>query len=167
MVITYRTIGQHIVKYEQWGAQRAEYGSGLLQKLADDLTQKFGRGFSRQNLQNMKQFYILYPNCQTLSSKYFLSWSHYIFLIRLEENERKFYEIESVKNNRSLRELKRQFDSWLYLRLEKNALRKCSRFFMINHYKKIFFTHWFYYGKSYISDTIGTMNHINGRSRYE
>ena len=47
-----------------------------------------------------------------------LSWSHYLKLMRIKDiNERKFYEIESFKNNWSLRELQRQYDSALYTRL--------------------------------------------------
>jgi len=41
MVMTYRTIGQYIVEYEQGGSDRAEYGDGLIRKLSEDLTQKF------------------------------------------------------------------------------------------------------------------------------
>jgi hypothetical protein len=117
MVMTYRTIGQYIVEYEQGGADRAEYGSGLLQKLADDLTSRFGKGFIKRNLELMRQFYLTYQKTNTLSPQFKLSWSHYVCLMRMEENERKFYEIESIVNNRSLRELKRQFDSGLFLRL--------------------------------------------------
>ena len=40
-----------------WG----EYGSGLIARLANDLTPLFGRGFSRQTLQNMRLFYLNYP----------------------------------------------------------------------------------------------------------
>ena len=55
---------------------------------------------------------------QTLSDEFKLSWSHYIKLSRISNpDERKFYEIEAVKNNWSLRELERQFDSALYKRL--------------------------------------------------
>lgn len=55
---------------------------------------------------------------QTLSVKFNLSWSHYLKLMRIDdENERKFYEIESFKNNWSVRELERQYDSALYTRI--------------------------------------------------
>ena len=40
-----------------WG----EYGTGLIARLGNDLTPLFGRGFSRQNLQNMRLFYLNYP----------------------------------------------------------------------------------------------------------
>ncbi|MEQ8171098.1 MAG: PDDEXK nuclease domain-containing protein [Candidatus Eremiobacterota bacterium] len=47
-----------------------------------------------------------------------LSWSHYLILMRMDDiSERSFYEIESVQNNWSVRELKRNFDSALYQRL--------------------------------------------------
>lgn len=55
---------------------------------------------------------------QVLSSFFKLTWTHYIFLMRIDdENERQFYEIESEKHNWSVRELKRQYDSALYTRL--------------------------------------------------
>lgn len=55
---------------------------------------------------------------ETLFKKFNLSWSHYLKLMRIEnENERNFYEIKSQKNNWSVRELQRQFDSALYTRL--------------------------------------------------
>lgn len=54
----------------------------------------------------------------TLISFFKLTWTHYVFLMRIEdENERSFYEIETEKNNWSVRELKRQYDSALYARL--------------------------------------------------
>lgn len=55
---------------------------------------------------------------QTLSSFFQLSFTHYVFLMRIDdEKERRFYKIESEKNNWSVRELKRQYDSALYTRL--------------------------------------------------
>lgn len=54
----------------------------------------------------------------TLISFFKLTWTHYLFLMRIEdENERSFYEIETEKNNWSVRELKRQYNSALYTRL--------------------------------------------------
>jgi predicted nuclease of restriction endonuclease-like (RecB) superfamily len=57
MTATYWEIGRRIVKFEQQGEQRAEYGKELLKQLAADLTQRFGRGFSADNLENMRRFY--------------------------------------------------------------------------------------------------------------
>ena len=62
MTATYWEIGQRIVEFEQGGEERAGYGEQLLEQLAEDLTKRFGRGFSRQNLQQMRQFYSAWPS---------------------------------------------------------------------------------------------------------
>jgi predicted nuclease of restriction endonuclease-like (RecB) superfamily len=72
MTATYWEVGRRIVEFEQSGETRAAYGDAVLSRLADDLTARLGRGFSRQNLQNMRQFYLASPPdqiCQTLSGK--------------------------------------------------------------------------------------------------
>ncbi len=72
MTAAYWLIGHRIVESEQLGEERAEYGAALLERLAEDLTQRFGRGFSRQNLQHMRLFYLAYtPDRirQTVSGK--------------------------------------------------------------------------------------------------
>ena len=113
----------------------------LVYKGAVQLTVEFGKGFSERNIEQMRQFYLVYSKPQTLSAdfknisqtpsvesendisetvprNFNLSWSHYLKLMRIDDlNERKFYEIESFKNNWSVRELRRQFDSALYTRL--------------------------------------------------
>ena len=61
MTAAYWLIGRRIVEFEQSGEERAEYGTALLERLAEDLTGRFGRGFSRQNIQNMRLFYVAYP----------------------------------------------------------------------------------------------------------
>ena len=118
MTNTYFEIGKRIVEEEQGGEKRAQYGKALIQNLAKELTKDFGKGFSPQNLKNMRQFYLVYEKRQTVSSEFKLSWSHYIFLTRVENiDERNFYEIEALENAWSLRELKRQFNSGLFERL--------------------------------------------------
>lgn len=118
MVTTYFEIGRKIVEEEQNGKDRADYGKSLLQDLSKVLTSEFGKGFSVTNIQQMRSFYLSYQKQQTLSVNFKLSWSHYLKLMRIDdENERKFYEIESEKNNWSVRELERQYDSALYTRL--------------------------------------------------
>ncbi len=118
MTKTYYEIGKRIVEEEQGGEKRAEYGKALLKNLSLELSKEFGKGYSEQNLKNMRQFYLSYQKRQTLSSEFKLSWSHYIFLTRIENiNEREFYENEASENSWSLRELKRQFNSGLYERL--------------------------------------------------
>jgi len=115
MTTTYFKIGKRIVEQEQKGKTRAEYGKSLLKTLSSELTKEFGKGFSVRNLEQMRKFYLVFQKTKTVSAKFELSWSHYIFLSRIEnEDERNFYEIESIKNNWSLRELKRQFDTALF-----------------------------------------------------
>lgn len=144
MVQTYYEIGRAIVENEQCGEVRAKYGKNVLKELSARLNAKFGKGFSVDNLENMRRFYLVYgnPKSETVSRKsetgksetvsrtfekikkteFHLSWSHYLFLIRIDNpDERKFYEIEAVKEHWSLRELKRQFDSALYERIVLSA----------------------------------------------
>lgn len=120
MVITYFEIGRMIVEEEQNGKDRADYGKYLIKELSLKLSKNLGKGFSQRNLEQMRQFYFIYSSSisQTLSAEFKLSWSHYLKLMRINDiNERKFYEIEAYKNNWSLRELQRQYDSALYTRL--------------------------------------------------
>ena len=61
MTASYWEIGRRIVEFEQSGQERAAYGEALIVRLSTDLTARFGRGFSRQNLQQMRQFYLTWP----------------------------------------------------------------------------------------------------------
>lgn len=116
MVQCYHAIGKEIVEEEQKGLQRAEYGKALMENLAKQLTARYGKGFSLRNLFLMRSFYLTYPILHSLSAK--LSWTHYRFLLRVEDNnKRSFYEIETVENNWSVRELDRQINSMLFERL--------------------------------------------------
>ncbi len=133
MVYAYYEIGRMIVEEEQHGQNRAAYGKQILQELSNYLTEKYGKGFSTTNLRQMRNFYMVYSQDQiqqTLSAefenlpavstgrRFYLSWSHYLKLMRIDNiDERHFYEIESVKNDWSLTELKRQYNSSLYERL--------------------------------------------------
>ena len=116
MTETYWTIGKYIVEFEQDGNVKAEYGSQLLTKLSHQLTLRLGKGYSRTNLNNMRKFYLCYPNCQTVSDK--LTWSHICELIKIDDElERSFYEKECYKEKWDVRTLRRQMDSALFLRL--------------------------------------------------
>ena len=113
---TYWNIGRIICEYEQSDPSRADYGKQTLKELSRTLTEEFGKGFSRSNLQNMRTFYLTYEKCQTLSGK--LSWSHYCELLSISDAEkRSFYEKEAVNSGWSVRELKRQIESSLFERL--------------------------------------------------
>jgi predicted nuclease of restriction endonuclease-like (RecB) superfamily len=54
-------IGREIVEDEQSGRRRAGYGAKVLAELSARLTQEFGRGYSVDNLEAFRQFYIDYP----------------------------------------------------------------------------------------------------------
>ncbi len=151
MVYTYFEIGKTIVEEEQKGKIRAEYGKKIIKGLSQKLTKEFGKGFSLRNLEQMRKFYLTYgkqietqknKKTQTLSAEldkiknqypeFNLSWSHYLFLMGIEDiKERTFYEIEAYNNNWSLRELRRQFDSALYQRLilsrDKKSVKELSQ----------------------------------------
>jgi probable cytoplasmic protein len=116
LVSTYWEIGRIIIEEEQKRSDRAEYGKQLLIELSKKLSKEYGKGFSRSNLQNMRNFYLLYPICQTVSGK--LTWSHYCELLSISDNsKRNFYEKESINSNWSVRELKRQIKTSLFERL--------------------------------------------------
>lgn len=113
---TYWNIGRIICEYEQTLPHRADYGKQTLKDLSTELTKEFGKGFSRSNLQNMRQFYLTYKKCQTVSGK--LSWSHYCELLTISDTDkRSFYEKEAINSGWSVRELKRQIESSLFERL--------------------------------------------------
>jgi hypothetical protein len=115
MVHTYFEIGRYIVEDEQQGEQRAEYGKAVLKELSAKLTERFGNGFSVENLKFIRNFFLtyekrvnsVYPIRQTVSSKsqttenqydisiisstplpkrqFTLSWSHYLVLMRIKD----------------------------------------------------------------------------------
>jgi hypothetical protein len=65
MTATYSEIGRRIVEFEQGGEKRAEYGKALLERLSNDLTARYGRGFARPNLIRFGSFTVqfrsMYP----------------------------------------------------------------------------------------------------------
>ena len=133
MVYSYYEVGRMIIEEEQNGEQRAEYGKAILKELSKRLTESLGKGFSVENLKLMRRFYVVYSKDQIGQKvstqfenlpvtregrKFFLSFSHYVFLMRIPNiDERHFYEIEAVHNGWGIKELERQYDSSLYERL--------------------------------------------------
>ena len=79
LIQTYWEIGRIIVEDEQDNLERAEYGKKLITNLSKRLTKEYGKGFSKSNLFNMRNFYLTFPIFQTLSGK--LSLSHYCELL--------------------------------------------------------------------------------------
>ena len=115
-VQTYWHIGQHIVEFEQGGAQRAAYGRGLLVQLGQVLSAEFGRGFDASNLRYMRLFYQAFPIRDALRHE--LSWTHYRLLLRVDSPEaRQWYVNEAATQNWSTRALERQIGSLYYDRL--------------------------------------------------
>jgi len=139
-------VGYHIVEYEQQGRDRAEYGERLLEILSRDLKQRLVRGYGWRNLEMFRRFYRSYPISQSVIAKfgillpispsvtlqrlnwqddeYFaklfhqLPWTNFIELIRIDDPlKRAFYEVETINNRWSVRELKRQIASLLYERV--------------------------------------------------
>jgi predicted nuclease of restriction endonuclease-like (RecB) superfamily len=144
---TYWEIGRRIVEAEQQGKRRAEYGQRLIERLSDDLSTRFGRGFSSRNLEQMRMVYLAWPIPQTLSAKsqdkkaqtpsalsvntpslasiasrFPLPWSAYVRLLSVKnEHARAFYETETLRCGWSVRQLDRQITSQFY---ERTAMSK-------------------------------------------
>ena len=144
MTATYWEIGRRIVDYEQRGKSKADYGKQVIDRLAVDLTERFGRGFRRSNLFQIRAFYLTYPNIlQTASAKseaqivqtvsgqlslkdvsarFPLPWSHYVRLMSVKNPEgRSFYETEALRCGWSLPQLDRQISTLFY---ERTALSR-------------------------------------------
>jgi len=140
----YWLIGRRIVESEQKGEIRAGYGEALIEKLAADLTARYGKGFSVRNVWQMKAFYLARPILQTLSAEFDdsaitqtvsaestlvqitrsfpLPWSAYVRLLSVKnELARKFYETEALRGGWSVRQLDRQINSQFY---ERTALSR-------------------------------------------
>ena len=134
MTASYWEIGRRIVEAEQRGRRRAGYGEQLIARLSADLTLRFGRGFSVDNLENMRRFFLTYPgsaisetvsrklNLSKLAQVFALPWSAYVQLLSIKDDHaRKFYEAEALRGGWSVRQLDRQINSQFY---ERTALSK-------------------------------------------
>ncbi|RLB87909.1 MAG: DUF1016 domain-containing protein [Deltaproteobacteria bacterium] len=144
MTAAYWLIGRRVVEFEQSGKKRAEYGEKLIERLACDLSDRYGRGFSVRNVWQMKAFYLAWPIPQITSaeskdptilqtvsaesslagiaSRFPLPWSAYVRLLSVkDENARAFYEAEALRGGWSVRQLDRQINSQFY---ERTALSK-------------------------------------------
>ena len=117
MVETYWKIGERIVKEEQKGKDRAEYGEYLIVNLSKHLTNLFGKGFSIANLKNFRKFYLVCPELATHCVAN-LTWSNIRSIIRISNpEERNFYLTEAASENWSYRVLERNIKSGYYHRL--------------------------------------------------
>ena len=127
MTTTYWLIGRAIVEREQRGVLRAGYGEAVMRHLAEELTARYGRGFSRRNLEQMRGFYLAWPKPQTPSAlsdapAFALPWSHFVRLLSVQNvHARAFYEAEALRGGWTIRQLARQIGSQFY---ERTALSK-------------------------------------------
>lgn len=131
MVNTYYGVGRYIVEYEQGGKARAEYGKGVLDRLSERLTEKYGNGWSVETLTKCRKLFLVYSISSPVGTKsaeivsngdeihnFCLPWTHYQIIMREKDpRARSFYEIEAYNQQWSKRQLQRQVASSLYERL--------------------------------------------------
>ncbi|MBI4710959.1 MAG: hypothetical protein HY767_00615 [Candidatus Omnitrophica bacterium] len=98
-------IGKRIVEVEQDGAIKAAYGTGLLPKRSEDLTRECGAGFSSDNLQKMRRFYLTNPKNAT-SRK--LTWSHFTELLLVRDDKRRArLEKQAIEEGLTIQDVRR------------------------------------------------------------
>ena len=113
---TYMEIGRLLVNNNLSFTSEDTSKEKSLRALSKELTKRFGKGFSKSNLNNMINFYLEYNSVQTLSGQ--LTWSHYCELLSIsDKDKRRFYEIECTNAKWSVRELRRQISSSLFERI--------------------------------------------------
>ena len=118
-VQTYWQIGERIAREEFRFKERADYGNRLIVKLSNDL------GFEERLLYRMLQFYKTYPILSQVATE--LSWSHYIELLAVESNEeRKIYEMLSIKNSFGRNQLREQIRNNAAKKFKKGEIIKLS-----------------------------------------
>ena len=119
MVEAYWEIGRRIVEEEQRGKERAEYGKEIVKNLSKELTEEFGKGFSRRTLWEMRKLYVYfsdYEKVRTLFAQ--LTWSHFQKVLRVSnEKARIFYLTEASENMWSVRTLDRNISTLYYDRI--------------------------------------------------
>jgi len=114
---SYYRLGELIINEEQQGNIKAEYGKKV--NLSKNLTIKYGKGFSLSTLKDCRKFY---RKSQSLTDQlnFKLSFTHYTYLIRLEDDEMRFYEQYAIEQNLTVRELQKAVRNNTILRVGKN-----------------------------------------------
>ena len=119
-------LGYRIAEEELKGDNRAEYGAEIIKSLSRELTDTYGKGFTKSNLYSFYAFYKAYPEIfQTPSGKFrMLSWSHYTALLQVKDAAaREWYEKEAAEQTWSVRTLQRNISSQYYYRLLKSQVK--------------------------------------------
>lgn len=119
MVLTYWNVGKRIVEQEQNGNQRAEYGTAMMDALAEELTREYGKSYSKRNLQYFRKFYQCFPDIEIVNScVHNLTWTHFRSLLRVpDEDARIWYMSEAAHENWNVRTLDRNISTQYYYRL--------------------------------------------------
>lgn len=119
MVLTYWNVGRRIVEQEQQGNQRAEYGTAMMDVLAEELTREYGKSYSKRNLQYFRKFYQSFPDPEIVNTcVHNLNWSHFRSLLRVpDEDARIWYMSEASRENWNVRTLDRNISTQYYYRL--------------------------------------------------
>lgn len=114
-------IGYRIAEEELNGESRAEYGTEVIKKLSKELTEEYGRGFTKTNLYNFYLFYKTFPeifHAASGKSAPLLSWTHYRTLLQVkDEKARAWYEKEAAEQTWAVRTLQRNIDTQYYYRM--------------------------------------------------
>ena len=115
-------IGKRIHEEELKDTRKENYGLDIIKSLSKKLTEKYRGGYGWRSLYNFLSFYKTYPNIfQTLSEKSFLSWSHYLILLQVDDDTaRAWYEKEANSQSWSVRTLQRNVSTQYYYRLLKS-----------------------------------------------
>ncbi len=119
MTYAYWNVGKRIVEQELRGSAKAKYGSYIIKRLAQELSDQYGTGFSIANIKNCRQLYVTFPQDSfgySMIGK--VHWSHLRTIMRLEDaKERDFYLKETATECWSVRELERNIKSGYYKRI--------------------------------------------------
>jgi hypothetical protein len=114
-------LGKRIAEEELQGKERAEYGAEIIKKLSLELTQIYGKGFTKSNLYTFTEFYNAFPKIfQSPIGKSFslLTWTHYFILLQVKNPEaRDWYMHEAAEQTWSVRTPQRNISSQYYFRL--------------------------------------------------
>ena len=118
---TYYNVGKLLIE-AQGGEERAKYGDSVIKEYSKRLTNELGKGYSQMSLKNMRKFYLLQKR-QTLSV--FLTWSHYIELLKFKNINEINYYTKIIENEKlSVRELRKRIKNKEYQRLDDKTKKK-------------------------------------------